>query len=109
MYVIINGNMAAGIPGTAVPVDMRKNTADIQNISGLTQIATIQKINGDNTPLNFRGADDKVYALTPDEVIAVGTEVSKRYSSIYAKSWVMKDKLEAATSIDQINNIDINF
>lgn len=94
---------------TIVPVDLRKDTADIQNISGLTQTATLQKINADDTPLYFRGADDNIYTLTPEEVITIGTTVSKRYSSIYAKSWVMKDQLKTMTSIDQINTIVIDF
>lgn len=94
---------------TTVPVDVRKNTADIQNISGLTQAATIQIINNDNTLLSFRGADDVVYTLTPQEIIKLGTTVSKKYSAMYAQSWVMKDQLQATTTINEINSIDISF
>ena len=94
---------------TTVPVDMRKNTSDIQNIAGLTQAATIQVIGNDNTLLSFRGADDIVYTLTPQEIITLGTAVSKKYSAMYAKSWIMKDLLQATTTIDEINNIDISF
>lgn len=94
---------------TTVPVDVRKNTPDIQNISGLTQAATLQIITNDNTLLSFRGADDIIYALTPQEIITLGTTVSKKYSAMYAQSWVMKDQLQATTTIDEINNIDISF
>lgn len=94
---------------TTVPVDVRKNTPDIQNISGLTQAATLQIIGNDNTLLNFRGADDIVYTLTPQETVKLGKAFSEKYSVMYAKSWAMKDQLQATTSIDEINSIDISF
>lgn len=92
-----------------VPVDIRKDKPDIQNISGLTQNATLQLMTNDNTPVYFRGADDNVYPLSPTEVLTLGKTVAQHYSGIYAKAWAFKDQLANATSIAEVNQINLEF
>ena len=94
---------------TIVPVDLRKDKPDIQNIAGLTQSATLNIINNDTTSMNFRGADNITYSLAPTEIVLLGKAVSSHYSVAYAQSWVFKDALEAAASIEEINAIEITF
>lgn len=92
-----------------VPVDIRKDKPDIQNISGLTQSATLQMLNSDETPIIFRGADDVEYDLSPAQVVLLGKTVAKHYSTAYAKSWTMKNQLKAATTIAEIDQISTDF
>lgn len=94
---------------TIVPVDLRKNGADIQNISGLTLSATLKMVNKDSTNFIFRGADDIIYELTPVEVIILGKTISEHYSSKYQKAWAYKDLLNTLTKTEEINNIVLDF
>lgn len=94
---------------TTVPVDIRKDQPDIQNISGLVQAATVQTLNNDDTVIEFRGADDTVYELTPQETIIMGTSVLKESSRIYKKSWEYKEQLKTVTTVEEINAIVLNF
>lgn len=108
-HAIFQTLMVAVSDSTTVPVDLRQNTPDIQNISGLTQSATLQKLNDDTTPIEFRGADNVVYTLTPDEMIVLGKAVASKYSQCYKTSWTYKDQIAAATNIEQVNDIIIQF
>jgi len=94
---------------TNIPVDIREDKPDIQNIAGLTQTATLSIINNDNTKIDFRGADNITYSLTPSEIVILGKAVSQKYSNMYAQSWVFKDALQSAVSIEEINAIEIAF
>lgn len=94
---------------TTVPVDIRKDHPDIQNISGLAQAATLQLINNDPATIDFRGADDLIYTLTPQEVIILGKTIASNYSAHYRTSWNYKDQLAQATSIEEINSIVLDF
>ena len=92
---------------TVVPVDLRKDHPDIQNISGLTLESTV-RINENNlTPFYFRGADDNIYELSPQEMLILGKTISSNYSEIYAKSWALKDQIKNMTTIEEINTVEI--
>lgn len=93
----------------AVPVDLRKDRPDIQNISGLTLSAIVKTMSNDQTKFSFRGADDVIYELAPEEIIVIGKTVSEHYSSKHQKSWIYKDMLDNATTTQEINDIVIDF
>lgn len=93
-----------------VPVDIRRDKPDIQNISGLVQGATIRLLNNDNSTVPFMAADNLVYDLTPQEIITMGQIVASHYSDKYAQSWSYKSQLDQCTTIEEINAIgEINI
>jgi hypothetical protein len=94
---------------TIVPVDLRIDTADMQNIVNVTQIATIQHMLSETSLIDFRGYDNVIYKLTPAEAIELGKTVAQTKSAAYAKSWEYKDYLSTTTTITEINNIQLIF
>lgn len=94
---------------TSIPVDIRKDHPDIQNISGLVQSASLKIANNDTTPFEFRGSDDETYTLTAQEIIVLGTTVADIYSSMYKRAWEYKDQLKNLTTIEEINLIVVDF
>lgn len=94
---------------TSIPVDIRKDHPDIQNISGLVQSASLKIANSDTTPFEFRGSDDVTYTLTAQEIIILGTTVADIYSSMYKRAWELKDQIKSLTTVDEINSIVIDF
>jgi hypothetical protein len=94
---------------TTVPVDVRENTHDIQNIAGVTQTGTVQTMINDTTPIAFRGSDNLTYQLTPQEAILLGKTVGQSVADAYSKSWTYKDALDETTTIAEIDNIMLDF
>jgi hypothetical protein len=90
---------------TTIPVDLRKDRPDIQNISGVTLQATLRTINGDTDLTNFRGADNITYSLTPQETILLGKTVADHYSETYRKAWDYKDLIDSLETIEEIDNM----
>jgi len=93
-----------------VPVDIRKGKSDIQNINSLVQYASIQLMKkSEIKSIDFRGADNKIYQLTPNELILLGEDIVSNYSDVYKKSWVYKDAVELANSVSELEEIEIIF
>lgn len=93
--------------GQTVPVDVRINKPDLQNISALVQKATLSVMRGDTTPIDFRGADDNLYTLTPQETLELGETVLGSIELEYKKSWALKDTLKTFISAQQVYEFSV--
>lgn len=93
--------------GQTVPVDVRINKPDLQNISALAQKATLSVMRGDTTPIEFRGADDELYVLSPQETLELGETVLGSIELEYKKSWALKDTLKTFTSAQQVYEFSV--
>lgn len=92
--------------GTEVPVDVR-DIGDRANISGLVQEALYKQQIGDTTLTQFRGSDNKTYALTVADTIEMGLEVMAWVKQHYAIAWFHKDNIDALTITEDVENYDI--
>jgi len=92
-----------------IPVDIREGKPDLSNISNLVLGASLKKMNGDTSTIIFRDANDNENALTPDEVILMGTTISNMVTYAYEQSWDMKNLVEAASDVYELRAIDTKF
>ena len=94
----------SGSDPVTVPVDTRDDT-DLRNIQAVTTTAQILAANPAAT-IDFRGADDVTYNLTPTQIITLGLTVSAHVNGFYAAAWDLKDLIAAAASHDDLDAID---
>lgn len=88
--------------GRTVPVDVRRDKPDIQNLTNIVQKASLKIIRGESSTQLFKAADNLVYELTPEQAVELGESVFAQIESIYAESWVRKAELEALTTAQQV-------
>lgn len=88
--------------GKIVPVDVRPNKPDLQNISALVQKATLKIMRQETESIYFRGADDELYELTPEETVEMGENVINSIEMEYAASWAAKDQLKLLSDAQQV-------
>lgn len=84
-------------PGDSVviPVDMR-GPGDRANIQDLRSAAIVMDGQGvTDAVMQFRAADNIVYNLTPQDMIAMSTAMMQRGQQWYAAAWAHKDALKA--------------
>lgn len=101
------GTVDADVRGDAslvVPVDARSDV-DLRNIQAVATVAQIAA----GTPgatLDFRGANDVTYELTPAESVALAWAVQAHVSAHYAAAWALKDDVAAADTEAALDAID---
>jgi len=88
--------------GKVVPVDTREGTMDMQNLTSVVQKATIKQIRNETEILYFKGADNIIYQLTPDEAIQMGENIFNHIEQIYQQSWIKKDQLNALATAQEV-------
>lgn len=77
------------IGGLAVPVQTR-DERDFRNINGLAARALAAKVAQIDAVIQFRSADNTVYDMTPDHILALGEGVAAHVQAIYAAAWALK-------------------
>ncbi len=93
--------------GTTGIVDTREQP-DFDNLQALTTLAQVLQSNGETgAVITFVDAQDQAHALTPAQMIDLGVAVTQRVAAVYAASWPMKVAVKAATTIGEIDAIDI--
>lgn len=79
----------------------------IRNILGAYQSAVAALMAGEPIALNWRMADNSLVALAASDVIAVGNAVMAHTQAAYARSWALKDALEAATTEAEVVALNV--
>lgn len=80
----------------------------IRNIQGGVLNATIAVQREDSEWVNhWRLADDTMVELTSQQMIDVGLALNTHISQCYALSWQLKAALDAATTIEELSNVNI--
>lgn len=93
-------------PGGHVDVIQTRHADDFRNIQGRVTDAMLKKSQGITDPvIFFRAESDTTYNLTPDEAIDMGTAVSSFVDAQYVIAWQLKDQVELATTIEDVNAI----
>jgi hypothetical protein len=99
----------AGCPfvfGEVGDIIQTRDERDFININGVVTNAILFKAAGVTDPvILFRAQSDTNYQLTPDQAIALGIAVASRSTQLYARKWELKDAIDSADSIDDINAI----
>ena len=93
--------------GSTGMVDTREQP-DFDNLQALTTLAQVLQAGGETGPvITFVDAEDQAHALTPSQMIDLGVAVTQRVAAIYAASWPMKASVKAATTITEVDAVDI--
>jgi hypothetical protein len=95
--------------GQTIPVDVRQGKPDIQNLTNITQKASLKVMRNETDSMIFKAADNQTYTLTPEEAIEMGENVFAQIENEYAQSWIKKAQLEALTTAQEVYEFDIRW
>lgn len=83
-----------------------RDERDLTNISGLSTTALILKSQGVTAPLfGFRAESNITHNMTPDQIIAMGVAVSVYVAELYKTGWTLKQLVEAAQTIEEVEEV----
>jgi hypothetical protein len=86
-----------------------RNNQDVRNIQSLVSGAQMQIIAGNpDAPMVFRDADDNARQLTATQIAQMGAYVLDRGQAVYTASWELKDQVNAASSFEELEAINID-
>lgn len=86
-----------------------RNNQDVRNIQSLVLGAQMQIIAGNpDAPMVFRDADDNTRQLTATQIAQMGAYVLDRGQAVYTASWELKDQVNAASSFEELEAINID-
>jgi len=86
-----------------------RDEVDFRNINGLVSMALILLGNSDTTTqIGFRDMFNGTHMMTAPQLIQMGIFVNTAVSNLYSKSWVKKAEIDACTTIEQVDAVDIN-
>lgn len=88
--------------GTGEVVQTRSE-GDLINITGMVQKAIL--LHGTDATLRFRFMSNVTRELTPTEMISVGTQVAEHREGVYGESWLLKDSINSASTLEEIEAI----
>jgi hypothetical protein len=95
--------------GQSIPIDVRQNKPDIQNLTNIVQKASLKVMRNETDSMIFKAADNQTYTLTPEEAIEMGENVFAQIENEYAQSWIKKAQLEALTTAQEVYEFDIRW
>lgn len=95
--------------GKTIPIDVRQNKPDIQNLTNIVQKASLKVMRNETDGMIFKAADNQTYTLTPEEAIEMGENVFAQIENEYAQSWIKKAQLEALTTAQEVYEFDIRW
>ena len=81
---------------------------DIDEISNtnLTSLMVIAGVNTENIFL-YRSKSNKNHTFSSSEIVDLGTAVASKLDEIYKKSWELKEGVNAALSIEELQKLNI--
>lgn len=89
-------------------VDMSEQS-DFDNLQALTTLAQVLHAGGETAAvITFVDAEDQAHSLTPSQMIELGVAVTQQVAAIYAASWPIKASIKAATTIAEVETINIS-
>jgi hypothetical protein len=93
-------------PGQIVDVIQLRDQRDLGNVSGQATAALSLKLQGVTDPVfPFRAESNVTYNLTPDQMLEMAQTVNAHIASLYQIGWGLKQVIEAASSIEEIEGI----
>lgn len=95
--------------GQIIPVDVRQDKPDIQNLTNIVQKASLKVMRNETDTITFMAADNQPYTLTPEEAIEIGENVFAQIENEYAQSWVKKAQLKTLTTAQEVYEFDIRW
>lgn len=83
-----------------------RHDRDRANINALVTQAMLLKQAGVTDPVvPFMPESNTLRMMTPDEVIQMGLAVGQFGSQCYATAWALKAQLDAATSVEEVEDV----
>lgn len=101
-----DGHVAGGlsIPGLGT---IQTGSRHTENIMGAINVAVIKHIRQQPFVVNFKMLDDTFVTLGAEQAFDVGLALASLRGQIYERSWELKDLVDAATTVEEINAIDL--
>ena len=59
--------------------------------------------------INFMTYDNVLVNVTLEQLKTIQLELIQYGNNLYARKWSLRDKINACTTIDEVNSIDITF
>lgn len=76
--------------------------SDRVNLLGLYTKAALQIQSGDTTATEFRSTENVTYSLTPTQLMAMANAALNHYEMVMQASWVLKDEIDTAPTLDDL-------
>jgi hypothetical protein len=105
LETIRDARLAGGCPTPFGPIDT--DMISRQNISGAVSMASIAKAAAQPFELRWRFQDNTYVDLDADQMITVGVIVGTYISNVYNTSFTIKDAINAAQTIAELEAIDL--
>lgn len=101
--------LAAGVEfdfGPSTDSIQTRTQRDLINISGVAMRGMLLRANGNTEAvIQFRAQSNTSYMITGDQAIALGESVAQHTEAIYAKAWALKDAIQSATTLAELEVI----
>ena len=95
--------------GQTIPVDIRRDKPDIQNLTNIVQKASIKLMRDQTDSIVFKAADNETYTLSPEEAVELGELVFEQIENEYKQSWTLKAQLEALTLSQEVYELEVSW
>lgn len=81
------------------------------NPDAITNISGLLVTYGDNpqAKIQFCDADNQFHNVSINDIKTMQLEVAQLNQKLYSEKWVIREALEKATTLDDINKVSINF
>ena len=80
------------------------------DVDGLIGILASQRLAGTENPtITFMDFDNAPHDLTQDQLITIKNEISMNGTRSYAVKWDLRQKIQTASSKEQLDAIQFNF
>ena len=98
--------LGGGVPfmfGNTLDTVQTRDERDMINISGVATRAMLLQAQGVQEPvISFRAQSNTTYPLTPAQAVALGEAVADHQQQIYSTTWLLKDAIASATSVEAV-------
>lgn len=101
-----DGHIAGGVtvPGLGV---FQSDTRSTENIMGAVQVALIKYVLQEPFVVNFKMLDNTNASMDATQTFTVGMALANLRGQIYEHSWALKDLITAATTLEEVEAIDL--
>lgn len=101
--------LQGGVPfnfGSAPDIVQTSSERDLINISGITMRGLLLRADAvTDAVIEFRALSNTSYMITGQQAIDLGATVAQHTEQIYSKAWQLKDAINAAQSINELEAI----
>lgn len=104
-FAALQGGVPFNFGGTP-DIVQTSSERDLINISGITMRGLLLRADGVTAPvIEFRALSNTSYMITGQQAIDLGATVAQHNEQIYSKAWQLKDAINAAQSISELEAI----